>query len=326
MRALPLDIVLQTTVAYATKLHPPLGFQVWQPTIDGDFIPDLPSTLLATGQFSHGIEAIAGWNTDDASIFVGAAATITNDSDVTMGLSGFFTQLTAASAATLLELYPESDFVDEVQPDDVATAQFYRASRIFRDVGLTCPALYFTSAMHRFGSPNVRLYELNQTVLGPLWAEAQISDADVSHYSEIPYIFNEDVAGGDNSPAQRALGGQVSGSCAAFASVGDPEFRVHGAADLLKGPWPPAFNGPPSGSSLPTNGTPGDFAVYVIGGPTPGVRLGGLGVDIASTESNWLSWLPVFGDGSNISGHEIAQEKLYERCAFINGLVGELGV
>jgi carboxylesterase type B len=47
------------------------------PVIDGDFIPDYPSRLLAQGRF-YKVPYIGGHCTDDGSIFVGAPSGITN--------------------------------------------------------------------------------------------------------------------------------------------------------------------------------------------------------------------------------------------------------
>ncbi len=39
------------------------------PVLDGDFIPDAPSKLIATGQFARNIPIIQGWNENDGSLF-----------------------------------------------------------------------------------------------------------------------------------------------------------------------------------------------------------------------------------------------------------------
>jgi carboxylesterase type B len=50
------------------------------PIIDGGFLPDYPSRLLARGRF-HKMPFVGGHCTDDGSIFVGAPSGITNTTD-----------------------------------------------------------------------------------------------------------------------------------------------------------------------------------------------------------------------------------------------------
>ncbi|KAL9089887.1 MAG: hypothetical protein Q9159_002244 [Coniocarpon cinnabarinum] len=256
-----------------------------------------------------------------AHFLAGAARNITADADVTAGFAGFYTAFTQPSLDRLLELYPESDFQSKVKPDGVATAQFYRASCIFRDVVAICPALFFTAAMSSHDQRNVTLNELNATTLDRPWALNGIADADVSHYSDIPYVFNEEVARGDNSLPQRLLSAQVAGSWSALAAEGDPQAPGHPSGDTLPSPWPLAYAG---SAPAVVNGKPKAFTACVIGGASPGAATG---EEMFTSRASRCTGSATKACADAASSHpSLRDEELFERCAFINGLAGEFGV
>ncbi len=215
--------------------------------------------------------------------------------------------LSKSSLQRILTLYPLSDFKPLVRPDEVATAQYYRAAQINRDIWFTCPVIDFTWQYTRHGAPNIHLYEMNQTKFGPILKYMGVPQWRVCHLSDIPYMLNEDVAaGGDNSVAQRELSVLLSGSAAAFAPTGNPtdsEGRVFKE-------WPLAY--PDRREQVLAKEHPENLNIYIVGGPggsgAAHIAPGGMGGEAEERE------------------RALAGEKLMERCKFINSIQEEIGV
>lgn len=132
----------------------------------------------------------------------------------------------------------------------------------------------------------------------------------VAHLSDIPYVLNLDVdAGGDNSPQQRELSAQLSGSIAAFAWTADPNV-VATKGSMSKGlnEWPAAYEQ----ASETGREEPDEVNVFVVGG--------GLGSGAVKETMG--------GSGIAEMAREKAArwEKVVERCKFINSITEEIGV
>lgn len=215
--------------------------------------------------------------------------------------------LSKPSLQKILALYPLSDFESFVRPDEDATAQYYRAAQINRDIWFTCPVIDFTWQYTRHGAPNIHLYEMNQTKFGPILKYMGVPQWRVCHLSDIPYMLNEDVAaGGDNSAAQRELSALLSGSAAAFAHTGNPadsEGRVFKE-------WPLAY--PDRREQVLAKEHPENLNIYIVGGP------GGSGPAHIAAER--------VGGAAEEREQALAGEKLMERCNFINSIQEEIGV
>ena len=252
-----------------------------------------------------GIPLIGSWSTNDGAWY--AQPSITEDAEVLASFETFILGFSKASLQRILALYPLADFQRLVRPNESATAQYYRAAQMNRDLWFTCPVIDFTWQYARHGASKVRLFNTNQTKYGSIYQHIGVPQWRVSHLSEIPYIMNEDVAsGGDNSAAQRALSTLVSGSAAAFAYTGDP--------NLSKGrvlyDWPLAY--PDHSRQALSTAYPQKLTVYVVGGPFgsgPGTITSHSGSRDVSTLEKGLEW-----------------EKVIERCSFINSIQDEIGV
>ena len=200
-----------------------------------------------------------------------------------------------------------SDFEHLVRPNEPATAQYYRAAQINRDLWFTCPIIDFTWQYTRYGGSNIRMFQTNQTKYGPIFQYMGVPQWRVSHLSEIPYILNEDIAArGDNSAPQQTLAALLSGSAAAFAYTGDPTV----SRGKTFNNWPPAY--PDQSTQALSSEYPQKLTLYVVGGP-----LGGGSATIASNQGP-----------SSISVLEKALnwEKVIGRCSFINSIQEEVGV
>jgi len=207
-----------------------------------------------------------------------------------------FPGLTNSTSANILILYPVADFEPEVAPNDTVNAQYYRASRILRDIEFSCPGIDLAySVMKHNKHADARLYELNQTSFAPLYAEDNIQYLGVSHSSDIFYVFNE-VAALNASSSDTLLAAQMSGSWAAFAATGNPAPGTSKDATTL-GDWPVAYSVATTGGTVPT-----EAIVNVIGGPYAGPS------EI----------------GKHVSHGPVGMENLLHRCAFLNSIYDQL--
>ena len=322
LRGVPLDTLLPAALAQANSLSFPYGIAVIHPVVDGDFIPDQPSRLILNGSFVKGkvkgwallqkiqTHALAGisllhtWLEDDASQFV--PSIINSEAAVTAFFSSLFTH---ATSDRLLSLYPVEEFEAQVLKNSTITAQYYRASRIFRDYLFACPALNLTNEFSLQSTNQTYLLLWNTTRSQPVWDSLNHSEWQIAHTSDVPYFFNEDLVGGDNSQSALQLSAKISSSYSAFATYGSPS-----TPDF---DWPPAWSGR-SG----VNAT-----VFVVGGPygsgpatlEPTVRAA---AGRGSTANGW--------NGTSTSAdyqrsEALAQEKLAERCAFIDTIGPPVG-
>lgn len=260
---------------------------IWLPVVDGDFLPEAPSQLLAQGKFAN-VTAMMGWCEDDMDLFTDDG--ITSAQDTHDFIQAYAPAMTPANVDALLSLYPSAEF--SADPAASKSAEFYRSSRIFRDILMVCEAVYYAEALAAAGN-QVYLYDWNQTILDPmldyLYNESGLG---VIHTSEFAYIFGNishfDTMGYpfDPTPADYGLVSRGSRSWTTFASAGVPGLAGHNTFQGFA-------TAVPAGADGGVNET---FSVFVAGGPNEGFS-------------------PVDGPDSK---PEIAVQKLRERCAFIN--------
>lgn len=252
---------------------------IWLPAVDGDFLPAAPSELIREGRFAN-VTTMIGWAEDDVSYLT--EPTIRTANDTRDFFLSYAPGLTPANVDTLLSLYPVSDFQADATAD--LSAEFYRAARIFRDILMTCPPLWYGAQIAAGGS-QVYHYAWNQSLLDPILEHAGYPGMGVVHTSELGYVFGNlshyDVHGYPFSPGEsdRALLRRGSRSWSSFVSTGRP--TVEGR-ETFQG-FGPAF------------GEPGQTYIFVAGGPDEGLSA-------------------VDGPGASPA---LAGERLRERCEFI---------
>ena len=290
LRKLPLSALLSTAADFELGIDSFGGFDVFIPTSPSSFIPESPSNLLMSGSFARGIEIITGWNENDGSLFV--PTTLILDSDVVDWISSRLSALSKAAIQAALGLYPTSSF-----PSDVAenvTAQYFRASRMFRDFQLALPSLLMiqANANHSHGAANY-IFALNNTIFAVLFAADNISYYGVSHFSDIPYVFNQAMTryADVSSLSDIQLSSKIRGSWASFAASGNPS-KGNGTVPEWK-------NARATGSR---SGDKHDYNVRVLGGPDAGLK--------------------------DVGGAGTYHEELARKCTFWNlkTVLGELGV
>ncbi|KAL2155746.1 hypothetical protein VTH82DRAFT_488 [Thermothelomyces myriococcoides] len=290
LRALDTETLLNASLAtYRDDLN--VG-DIWLPVVDNGFLPAAPSTLIREGRFAN-VTTMMGWCENDLTFFTDPE--IQTPDDTRDFISSYAVGLTSENVDKLLSLYPVSEF--EGAATDTLSAEFFRASRIFRDILMACEPLFYAEHIARAGN-TVYLYDWNQTILEPI-LEQMTGRAGWGpiHTAEFAYIFGNlshyDLDGFPFNPTRvdYQLEARGSRSWSAFAATGQPgNLRGH---HTFKG-FGPAF---PRGDN--------STYIFVAGGPSEG-----------------LSAI----DGPH-SAPAVRVQKLRERCAFINSpeIIEQLG-
>ncbi|KAI0157771.1 putative lipase [Xylariaceae sp. FL1272] len=189
----------------------------WLPAVDGDFLPAAPSELIKQGRFAN-ITTMVLWCDGDLNVFL--PTSIQTNQETYDLIQAYQPAMTPDNVDKLLSLYDVSEF-----PADEAaglSSEFYRASRITRDILMTCQPIYNAEAIASRGNA-VYLVDWNQT----------ISDQGVIHTSDLEYVFGNISAldpGGipfHSSAADYALVSTESRPWSTFATTGSPSLDGH---------------------------------------------------------------------------------------------------
>jgi carboxylesterase type B len=256
LRKLPLKKLLSTAIEYEFNVSS-FGFDTFEPSSPSPFIPDNPSTLLTTGRFAHNIDIIAGWTEDDESFFT--PSTLNSTKDVVDLIYSNYPSFSKQNVQKALDLYSIASFSD--LPKENISAQYFRASRLLRDAQFVCPSLHMVRMNQKYSDKKTSnyLYVLNQTMFSPLFAKQETSYLGVSHFSDIPYVFN--LAKSRYSflatPADVKLSTEMSSSWASFAASGEPSGKRGTITN-----WPGASDRVSSNQ----------YNLRVLGGPNDGLR------------------------------------------------------
>ncbi|KAJ5726740.1 carboxylesterase [Penicillium malachiteum] len=275
LRSLPLKTLLAEAIDYEFSVNSDGGMDVFVPTAPSSFIPDSPHKLLSSGRFARNIDIISGWNENDGSFFVTTdPTTIRTNNDVAEVILGEAPGLSSENVAKALALYPISDFPSDSSQN--ITAQYFRASRILRDMEFTCGNLFTTEMNQKYSNPDTSsyLYSLNQTMFEVVLELENLSYYQVCHFSDIPYVFNlattswADIA----TASDIRLSSQISGSWASFASLGNPSVS---RGSLPR--WTEAMN------------SDGTYNINVIGGSIRGMVTSDTYEDLGKRCAFWTS-------------------------------------
>ncbi|OJJ05157.1 hypothetical protein ASPVEDRAFT_55145 [Aspergillus versicolor CBS 583.65] len=245
LRSIPMAKINSIAVAYEKKVGGNAGMGAFIPVAPSRFIPDSPSKLLATGRFSRNIDTLSGWNEDDGSF--STLPTLSSEEDVSAYLKYEYPALSNKTIKAAMALYPVSSFQDF--PSENISAHYFRISQLKRDAEFTCASLYTVQMNH------------NQIILCEAYSAANVSYLGVSHFSDIPYVFNQASAEAWAPYAAKEdlrLSSEMSGSWTAFAKTGRPS-AGNGTVDG----WVGAFDSAGAGQ---------DEYLRVISGPDSGSR------------------------------------------------------
>ena len=295
---------------------------------------------------------VFGWTQDDGATNAGPAPLFTEEENMKVPIQNFAHALTDQDYSQLFSLYLASDFQQEVasyearktEADPVAPVHWFRVSRILRDVLFTCSSIDFGYEMSRQSRSldpsftGVRLYDLNQSMLTPLFEVVGMPYIGAPHGSDYNYVTNGVFPEGQVSDNDRALAESVATSFIHFAYTGDPTILN----DKNFGSWPEAFSegqGLKDGMESEAAG-PSIMNIQLIGGPL-GTGPTPLGVEpdsheLGGQEDEGSMQIPLgfggieFGElqtaAFNARKRELEREKLLKRCAFINTLSNKLDI
>ncbi|EGO03357.1 hypothetical protein SERLA73DRAFT_69239 [Serpula lacrymans var. lacrymans S7.3] len=159
--------------------HVPTG-QV-SPVIDGKFLPDYPSRLIAAGNFST-VDFIGGHCANDGRTFVGGSPSqFTTDEDVATIPFMRWPSVTNSTIQQALKLYPSPD-----APGSPFTSQYDRAAIMAGDIIFTCMDWFLANQMSKKGVSNVYNYKWNAP--DPVLLAAAPYEG-VMHTSDLYFLF-----------------------------------------------------------------------------------------------------------------------------------------
>ncbi len=199
--------------ALPTKLD---GFQSrqgadWLPVVDGDFLPDDPMKLFASGAFAK-VPVLLGNNTNEGSIFLNGNTTIVDD----------------PSYLAFEEVqYPGhgADVVAKYPPSSYAGSYLDAAAEAFTDGSLVCPTRRIARAIVAAGMPAYR-YRFAHALTNFL-----IPNLGAFHASELLFVFGNPLGGTRLTDEEAPLSQTMMGYWGSFAAASDP--NGNGRA-----PWP----------------------------------------------------------------------------------------
>ncbi|KAM5291822.1 LOW QUALITY PROTEIN: cholinesterase [Ctenodactylus gundi] len=189
------------------------------PTVDGDFLTDMPDTLLHFGQFKK-TQILVGVNKDEGTAFLvyGAAGfSKDNDSVITRkefqeGLNMCFLGVSELGKESIIFYY--TDWTDDQRPEKYREA----LDDVVGDYNFICPALEFAKKYSDLGSRVFFYYFEHQSSKLP-WPEWM----GVMHGYEIEFVFGLPLERKANyTKAEEILSRSMMKRWANFAKYGHP--------------------------------------------------------------------------------------------------------
>ncbi|XP_002808379.2 cholinesterase isoform X1 [Macaca mulatta] len=212
----PHEILLNEAfvVPYGTLLSVNFG-----PTMDGDFLTEMPDILLELGQFKK-TQILVGVNKDEGTAFLVYGApgfSKDNDSIITRnefqeGLKIFFPGVSEFGKESILFHY--TDWVDDQRPENYREA----LDDVVGDYNIICPALEFTKKFSEWGN-NAFFYYFEHRSSKLPWPEWM----GVMHGYEIEFVFGLPLERRVNyTKAEEILSRSIVKRWANFAKYGNP--------------------------------------------------------------------------------------------------------
>ncbi|KAM0308222.1 hypothetical protein ACHAO8_010204 [Botrytis cinerea] len=346
LRKLPMEELVEAAMGYSIANHPPAGLFTFIPSVDGDIIPDRQSNLIRAGNFVKGLRMVFGWTQDDGAMNVGPGHLIVTEEDMKSPIQQFSHAFSSEQFTKLFSLYDAVDFeyeksyydLNKESSDPDISVHYFRLSRILRDILFTCSSIDYgyhmvkhTRKDKNFDSDfsGVRLYDLNQSTLAPLWKGAGMPYVRVSHGSDTNYIFNGLCPELELSQEDKDLSELFTRSLINFAHSGNPISESKDQKQFEA--WPESY-----ATTRDTDQTPHELNIQVVGGPygTESVHLTeeaeSGGVPQVGKMQQVLADVVNIGSMDSFKSHELkrqmSQEKLFQRCAYINSLADTLDV
>jgi hypothetical protein len=166
----------------------------------------------------------------------GSAQPFAKEEDMIAPIKQFAHMLTPKDYSALFSLYDPADFDEDVKnyeahkdpSEPTVSVLYFHAPKILRDMLFSCSPITFGYHMSKYsretdpGFAGVRLYDLNQSMLTPLWKGVGIY-AQVSHSSDTNYIFSSVFPEGKVPEADQQLSEEFSEALSNFAYMGHPD-------------------------------------------------------------------------------------------------------
>ncbi|KAH7018608.1 Alpha/Beta hydrolase protein [Microdochium trichocladiopsis] len=221
----------------------------WYPTVDGDIMPQFPTTLYAQGKFAH-LPHIYGTNSDEGTD--NAISGINTDAELRTYLeTGVGFGYPASVVDRIMQLYPNDPAQGipfntglETFEDMGRGKQFKRVAAIVGDIFYHGPRLAEARSYAQHNPNGTFVYRFNTRGYRPASTSANgtVTPAGlnfgyegVAHATELAFVFNNPNGVGP-WPEYRALSDDMSGMWINFVNCGDP----NGDGMPL---WPPYADG-----------------------------------------------------------------------------------
>ncbi|KAK8144469.1 hypothetical protein G3M48_005763 [Beauveria asiatica] len=266
LRLFSMDQVTKTAFDVAYEFDPLNGFHAFGPVVDGSIVPEQPAKAFEDGRFVKDVDFLFGWDVDEGSMET--PTVIQSTFDAAGWLMKRYPTLTYPSALELMYLYLDGPHASRDECHEAVSTAWCALSRLVRDATVACPLLTQAAHMSLAGTPNIYLYELNQSAFAPVMESKGRAYLGAAHFSDVPYVFhNLQSSYFISEERDLKLARWMASTWAAFASAGSP--RVEGRKHEGDGDdeeWPFSF-----GEQWKTE-EPRQITLKTIGGPSSGVR------------------------------------------------------
>ncbi|KAM0722685.1 hypothetical protein Q7P37_002126 [Cladosporium fusiforme] len=131
------------------------------------------------------IPTIMGWTEDDTAPFTDII--IKTDNETTNFFRDYAPAMSEENLQKLLDLYPVGEFA--ANPSANLSAEFFRSARILRDILMVCEPFLYGQALAEQGQ-EVYFFDQNQTIVDKPLESLDLPGLGVVHTSEFAYVFN----------------------------------------------------------------------------------------------------------------------------------------
>ncbi|KAK7952871.1 lipase [Apiospora saccharicola] len=327
LREVPMERLTDAAMTYSIQNHPPAGLFTFIPSVDDDFLPDRQSALYKAGRFVKGVPLVFGWTHDDGATNAGLPTAFKTQDDIKTPIQKFAHALTDENYVATYNLRKNAN-------DPVISVHYFRVARILRDLLFTCSSLDFGAEMTKQSRaldptfPGIRTYDLNQSMVTPLFRGAGMPWLGIVHGSDIDYLYNNMFPRSTLSGEDLDLAGRFLASFVNFAYTGDP----NGKGSTW---WPesfPADQGEGEGeANLQLIGGPWGTGSYRLSMRTTSEEQGSIATEQQMGEGaqhplvDSTKYEAMVGEWHQRGQKELERDRLGERCGFINSLAEKLG-
>jgi carboxylesterase type B len=181
LRAVDID-----KLAHVLNITNGLLTKTYQPTVDGDFIPDFPKTLLAQRKFVN-VPMISGANLDEGTSF--GPGNVNTTQQIQAWLEKSIPTLSQSTINTLLKLYPNDPSegspygTGDLYSNSTFGLQYKRGASIGGDFVMIGPRRFTCETWARAGA---KVYSYN-------WNQSDYTtapQAGSTHFQEVVYVFD----------------------------------------------------------------------------------------------------------------------------------------